>query len=502
MQHRYSLISEPWIPVIGQGKISLTDLFTSPVYRIGGSAIEQISLFRFLIAIAHSAYFPKNEDDWLQLGINGLISKIRQYLDKHQHEFDLYGDHPFLQLPEVKCSTAKPLSSIFPEIASGNTTVLTQNQVSRIFTDAEIALNLLTLMSFALGGKKTDNSIVLSPGYLGKQNDKRKPSSGRPGKALDSFGLLHTFVLGENVWETLWLNLWTKESFKDEKIKTAFPDGLGQAAWEMMPQGEDCAIAKRLKRTLLGHLVPLSRFCLIQGQSIYLTEGIHFPDRKEGFIDLTASVILGKKNRVLWTDPNKRPWRELASILSANRSQPNLYNMQLSIFFNHLKNCRALNREKNLTLWSGGLCVSSNAGEQYISGTDDYVESSIELTYQEFTEELWYLAFCQEMSELEHVALTLRKSVDTYNNQMKLANTNTPLMAVNDFWIMAESLCQKIVNACAMEGDEGQKAICTLQKISRSLAVGIYSKFCPYSTAHQMQAWASCYPNFDSKQRK
>ena len=162
MNKSFSLVSNPWLPVVGYGEKSLYEIFSNPFPLIGGNPIEHISIFKLLLAIAQSAITPKDEKEWLDLTAEGLAREALKYLQFHENKFNLYGPEPFLQMPVVKGVGAKPFSVVVPEIASGNTTVLTQTQTNRVLSDAELTLNLLTLQSFALGGKKTDNSLVLT----------------------------------------------------------------------------------------------------------------------------------------------------------------------------------------------------------------------------------------------------------------------------------------------------------------------------------------------------
>ena len=493
MTKSFSLISQPWIPVTGLGKKSLREIFSTPFSSIGGNPIEHISLFKFLLAITQSAVTPKDENEWLNLTAEKLAQKALMYLQNHENCFDLYGPRPFLQMPQVKTIAPKPFAVVVPEIASGNTTVLTQSQTTRNFSDAELALHLLTLQSFALGGKKTDNSLILTKGYKGKSK------SGKPGCSLEQSGLLHTYVQGQNIWETLWLNLWTEDQLLSDKARVLFPSGKGQVVWEKMPEGEDCATAKMLRGTLLGRLVPLGRFCLIKDQDIHLTEGIQYPNSKDNIYDTTASVTLGDKPRVLIVNPMKRPWRELTSILSTVQSQPTLYCAQLSIFNKHCQTLLNADRQhlsKEVHFWSGGLRVSNQAGEQFVSGSDDYVESNFRLSLQELTESAWYSLFCKEIQSLNIKASKLNKSIRLYCQDMKL-DGNVAKLGENLFWTQAETLCQNIIDACAesnvLEQTQSLKVI--HQKVSE-ITNQIYSSLCPNSTSRQLMSWTKFHPNF------
>ena len=75
--------------------------------------------------------------------------------------------------------------------------------------------------------------------------------------------------------ETLWLNLFSKEQLNELAY---WLNGLGIAPWERMPDGEDCEIARDLKESYLGRLVPLSRFCFLAEEGLHYSEGIIFSD--------------------------------------------------------------------------------------------------------------------------------------------------------------------------------------------------------------------------------
>mgnify|MGYP000423271762 CR=1 FL=1 len=93
-----------------------------------------------------------------------------------------------------------------------------------------------------------DNSITLTPGYQGKS------ATGKSGPAVASKGLLHSFLLSNDLWHSLWLNLLSQEQIAAAKV---FPAGVGTAPWEVMPMGEACTTAQQLQQSLMGRLVPL-----------------------------------------------------------------------------------------------------------------------------------------------------------------------------------------------------------------------------------------------------
>lgn len=202
---KFNLIDEPWIPFADHDLASLSQAFSMPLpASTSGSPLTKITLFKFLLSIAQAAFTPKDDKEWLDMGSQGLGDRALAYLKKQHDKFWLYGDQPFLQFPACAKAERKSCGTVMPEVASGNTTWLSHQQLEWKLTDAEKALLLLQQMSLCLGGKKADNKLVFSGGY-------EKTSSSKPGPAVCHKGLLHSFLLGDNLLQSLWLNLLTAE---------------------------------------------------------------------------------------------------------------------------------------------------------------------------------------------------------------------------------------------------------------------------------------------------
>lgn len=490
MKNSFNLIDEPWIPVVGAGRISLGQLFDNPSYRdLGGNPLERIALMKLLLAVAQAAATPADETAWKHLGAVGLAQKCRAYLAQWHERFYLYGDHPFLQLPQVQAAALKSDGTFLPEIATGNTTVLKHGQVERTLDDSERALLLVCQMAFALGGKKADNSVVLSPGYAGKSK------SSKPGPAIPFRGLLHSFFVGQNLHETLWLNLLTTQQVEQSMV---FPAGVGIAPWEQMPSGEDCPLAQALKQSLIGRLVPLSRFCLLVEEGMHCTEGIAHPNYKEGVADPTVAVdYSGKDPKVLWVDPEKRPWRELTALLGfiEQDSAKGYTSLQLQAGLG-----RARHTIDAFAIWSGGLRVSSNAGEQYATGSDDYVESSVWL-YSNILGEIWFRQLKAEMDALNNLAKALYACVIGYCKAQKMDGAKAAAQATSQFWQLCERQFQALVDACGTDEENTQQRAQLRHLLSR-YALQTYDSFCPQDTARQLDEWAKHRPNFSKYLRQ
>jgi CRISPR system Cascade subunit CasA len=472
----FNLVDEKWIPVADYSLASLNEIFSRFDLRaLGGNPIQKISIIKLLLAIAQAAYTPKDDDDWKRLGKNGIAEKSLEYLKREKDCFWLYGEKPFLQMPLVINARLQSLGAVSDGIVTGNTTVLFQSQVEHKLTDAEKAQLVVELGNFAFGGKKTDKLIILSNDCIKK--------TGKPGPALGYNGFLHSFLIGSSIFETLWLNMLTEEQIKE--IPFAIK-GLGIPPWEKMPIGEDCARAKELKETYLGRLVPLSRFFLLENDNLHYTEGIIYQNYLTGSFDISTAInFSGEKSRALWVNTEKKPWRELTSLLAFLTSQKkdffDCYQLRLGLD-------RAKKTEmKSISIWSGGLRVSGNSGEQYCSGSDDFVESefSLEMSCLNLP---WFQRFKKEMEIIEELAKDVYKCTLGFLKQQNSANKSQAGRASNLFWQLAEHSFQKLIKSC------NDKTFMMIRPIFMKEAQRAYDIFCYNETARQLDAWAANKP--------
>lgn len=500
MENRFNLIDEPWIPVVDIGHVSLKEIFSNPKLRaLGGNPVQKIALTKLLLAIAQSASTPADDNDWQQTGWQGMADNCLRYLEKWHDRFYLYGDNPFLQMPTIRKAEVKSLGVLSPEVSTGNTTILTETQKEQKANDADKAVTVIVQMGFGLSGKKTDNSVVLTTGYQGKQNDKGKPASGKAGTAVGHMGLLHSFWLGNSIVHSVWLNLFTREDIAELVM---YPT-LGIAPWEQMPIGEDDEIARALKTSLIGRLLPMSKFCLLADEGIHYTDGIAHPGYLEGKADPTASVdFTQKKPKALWVNPSKRPWRELTALLQfiEQNKVGGFDTPQLKCTFK-----RVSRNTEQFAVWSGGLRISSNAGEQYASGTDDYVQSEIWLASRQFGT-LFLEHLKHEMTQLDAIQKQLWGAVIRYFRQLsdidKSSSGKSQSFVANQaekatviFWQLCERKAQSLIIACESR-DETQVQRLQLRKIFIAYATQVFDQMCPNNSARQMDAWAQARPNF------
>lgn len=486
----FNLISEPWIELQNGKAISLLEAFGDQnIPMLAGTSIEKISIFKLLLAVAQSAFTPDNEEQWHTVGFEGFKSRAIVYLKNNVEKFNLYGEKPFLQYPELqgRCRDAE-ISNFLPHVASGNTTILFDSQQATLLDDKCKARLLIVQMGFGFGGKKADNSLLLTLNYEGKSK------TAKSGPSLGFMGFMHNFWLDENsLVRSIWMNLISRRAAKSHLNKE-----VGTAPWDSRPTGEDCDVAKTLKNTYMGRLVPVSRFCLIQGNNLLITEGIAHPSYLEGQADPSIAQKQGKpKPKILWVNPELKPWRQLPALLSYLGKNNDGYECPQLRFVN--ERFQLLDQE-NVVLWSCGTAVSSNAGEQYLSGKDDSVDSTVVFPINVF-DQTWYDRFTAHFERLDNVARSLYSATSRYYSDMKADGAEHAKRCSNSYWLGLESDLDKLIELCQSHPIESEPSQRFIQK-TNNYAWSLYDKFTGKETARQISAWAKNKPNFNFSGKK
>jgi len=520
MENRFNLIDEPWIPVADYGRVSLRDIFSNHDYQsLGGNPVQKIAVFKLLLAIAQAATTPADDREWKELGAHGMAEKCLAYLDKWYDRFYLYGDKPFLQMPAVLDAinkrTAKRLhiaktpgkkrdaelsgapkdlgAGFYPDLPSDNNTVFSHTLVDKNLQDYEKALFVVTLMNFSFGGKRVEADLCsLSGEKLGNRH------TAKAGPSIGGFwGYLHSFAMAERLLFSLWINLYTE---RDISSAGAWEFGLGRPAWEEMPNNETDDYANRYKNSYMATLIALSRFVLLRDDGIYYLEGLVYPSTRDGWYEPSLALDRGGKDiKVKYVDPEKRPWRELEGLLgfaiSGQSTGFECHGIKLGID-------RARENIPLISIWSGGLRVSSNSGDQSVKQSDDFVESNIWLESSVLGQS-WFNQLKVEMEELKNLSDKLWVSVFNYfktlkaDNGKKIENTyagKISKQAQSMFWQLCERDFQDLVGNCETTEEQRQQR----QKLRRKFASyqhQSYDFYCPNRTARQIDAWAQNRPN-------
>jgi CRISPR system Cascade subunit CasA len=144
-------------------------------------------------------------------------------------------------------------------------------------------------------------------------------------------------------------------------------------------------------------------------------------------------------------------------------------------------------------IWSGGLRVSSNAGEQYVTGSDDFVESQVRLN-SEILGEIWFTQLKKEMDALDGMAKNLYGRIQGYFKEHTADGSKIAPQGTRLFWQLCERDFQTLVDHC----DQTEEAAIARQKLRQRFAGYVhqaYDKFCPRDSSRQLDAWAKCRPN-------
>lgn len=519
MDKRFNLIDEAWIPVAGVGRVSLAQIFQNPDYRaLGGNPVQKIALMKLLLAIAQAAYTPADEDEWRTLGAQGLADKCLAYLQQWHDRFYLYGERPFLQMPAIEelidARTAKQVAAantagkkaeaiekgmpknlgagFYPDLPSENNTLLSHTLIPRKMTDADCAVFIVTLMSFAFGGKRVEADLEnLSGETLGNRyNAPAGPSLG----GWD--GQLHCFPTTSSLLGSLWINLMSEEKLKGFG---AWSGGVGRPLWEEMPTKEKDAFSTRYQSTYQAALLAMSRFTLLKGDGIIYMDGIQCPKVANGWIEPSLLIDKGAAPpKVKYVDVKKKPWRELDSLLAFNvfASQTGFECIALKVGIDRLAD-----HFDDFFIWTGGIKVTSNSGDQSVKQADDFVESQINLKTAWITgveDGLWFSQVTSEMAGLDSNAKALFGCVRAYFKEQqvdeKKGGKRLAELAENHFWQLCERDFQYLLDSCEQD-EASQESRKKLRRRFASYVSQAYDQYCPKDTARQLDAWAKCRPN-------
>lgn len=485
-ENRFNLLYEKWIPVEGGRKSSLLEVF-SPDHKglIGGNAIQKISLYKLLFCIAQDAVSLGNREEWEEMEISGFSQMCIDYLNKYRDCFWLYGEKPFLQYPELESKDMKDnpiLISYIPDIAAENDTIIRETQTCPPKDDAERALFVLSLVSYALGGKR-----VAAPDKFRSQADERgKSAKSSPGLGSGNIaGYQHSFIICKSILETVYNNYFTDDEIKDTKClkDSTLPP------WRQMPSLEISSYNDLYRSSVWAWFISLSRAVLLTSDGIKYGENLVYTGKWfEPFISIN------QEDRVLIVDTTKKPWRNLPALLvESNVSQASGY--RCFAISSHLK--RARESVNEFSIWSGGLRVRGNSGDQSIKQNDDFVESSMNFESC-ILGERFYGNLRNIIEYADTIESDLRKAISRYywklgfeKNKMELTKS-----ASIEFWNEMDRISQEFADSA----DSEEQMNVVKNKIFR-ISRNIYDCECTKVTARQIMAWQKYRP-FQNKEEK
>lgn len=311
MTTTFSLLQEPWIPLIANGGTrafgSLRDTLLRPAawQGIGASnPIEALALHRLLLAICHRGIGPGDPEDRADLLEDWPSQRLEDYLDCWAERFDLFHpEHPFLQVPGLAEAGLKPVpwTRLAPARSSGAERILWDRSLDahpEVITPAQAAVTLVAYLQF------TPSGLV-----------RALRSSAEQGPAC---GLLLTLPTGSTLQETLALSL---------VPQTEDDHDLDQASWENAALTIEALKTKdSATKPLRGpadRYTWLSRALLLTpGASItHLFCGAGLAPALSSTPDPMSAVVSGKKSSFpLKLREDRAMWRDF-HVLTGDRSK-------------------------------------------------------------------------------------------------------------------------------------------------------------------------------------
>jgi len=505
-----NLTGDPWIPVVYEiGVHKLVSLYTlyADAEKIRDLCVtppQRIAVMRLLICITQRALNgPEDEKSWSTCKTH-ISSRTLEYLKQEEDKFELYENNPFLQVKDLSaeqkdCFKTR-LDKFDIRLSCGHAHTLYDHRAasveSRSHADGWIALALLTLQNFALGGGQSTKAKWSKKLIDGSANGKKNnnftagPSAGSK---------LFTVLRGQSLLDSIHLNIIPKSH-----VKNAIPTAsFGTPVWEdFPPKYESAVIDKRHRYTFLGRLVPLARFLRVSARDHRMVElftnGLAYSETPDDFRDpmltVTASFADGQESqRFLRIAPNKHPWREFYAI--AARTDYG------ALALKHLDILSRSRPSQVVDVWVGGLLSNQgnpleeaewnftfSAGSLYAIDLGRYEEGVRWASNGEISLKLAVGAYLEELSvsefqRREDAQFKYRRN----DRRSRKFRNNVFEKAILHFWGMLDNSYGKLLDICTKTNGNVNGQWCPV--VFRALNQA-YEYACPHKAPRQIQAFA------------
>lgn len=493
-ENTYNLIDEPWIPVLMQNgtnrSVSLSDIFADNKGDIADLALnpyERVAVFRLLLCIAQAATEIRTERDWF-LARESVGPAVTNYLKKWRGRFFLFGKDAFLQVDCLAPGGTIPDTSrliIYSSHHFGSSLfcheIDTRSKVPLSWPI--LAISLLVYLNYSASG---GTPICI-------WNDSATRQVGAAASPCRSQSKLFTFVLGESLLESVWMNLLTDNQLRSLNISK------GRPCWEFL--FDDCnsvennttswlgPIDKTSRRvispTLLGVLVPLSRFIKLKQaeSSCLICEGFSFPSWR----DPSATYYRNETEEIVPIRVNSKrlPWRDLSSILELGTGKGG------AIALEHLATLsQRITADTLFSIWTGGVYSDADRDKDMFAGEWRFTRQMSALRKQALAD---YQAAIK-IAEIQQDYLI--SAAIAYSESMKMLKVKNDKkreifrptdIAESAYWdILSQPVNQRIVKN--VESDIS--LMNDWKKACRIAAEEAYRRACPAATARQMEAYA------------
>lgn len=470
-----NLTLDPWIPVIGadgrRRHVSLQDLFASAheLRDLSVQPHEKIALLRLLICITQAALDgPENSEAW-ETCRGAIQPAVKNYLETWTPSFELFGNGPrFLQVPGLKAAKedgdCTPATKLDLALASGNNASLFDNAagVPRVVEPGRLALTLLAFQCFAPGGRIG----------VAKWNTVDTPSEGSSNHApCTPSGMLHSFLQGGSLLESVHLNLLNKEAGSE-----LGPKGWGRPVWELPVNaaGDKEAIANTTG-SYLGRLVPLSRAIRLdaEGRRMILANGLDYPLAPIFREPAATMVQRDKEAAVLGVSLSRSIWRQLSAITVKRSSNKDMISGPLAL--------GNIDGTQSCTLWIGALATDKAKIQDVVEAAYDVPAGMFRDAGRKIYEEGVALAGLWQEA--------VSKGVKAYAGTMKLEPVPYE-RARQHFWTAIEQHVPTLLKLADTPEEAGDLKVSDWGKGVKEAAHASFAFACPRQTPRQIQAYA------------
>jgi CRISPR system Cascade subunit CasA len=429
------------------------------------------------------------------------VPSALDYLRRWQPTFELFGKgQRFLQVANLNRPTTKSnggdddegnsTSKLDLALATGNNTTLFDNAggSGRTFTAAELALMLTTFQCFSPCGTIGVALWNGSPTLGWDSYPKVKPGQSAHAPCL-SGNLLHSYLRGRSLLDTLHSNMITKEQVE----RMYGYDAWGKPEWEILPsKSTDKGAVQNATMSYLGRLVPLSRAVQFadDGRAMTLANGLEYPrypEWREASATIVTRSVKKQPTRVaLRAYVDKDTWRELHA-LTVIAVDKNTNGGPVAL--------RNLTDDEDFDLWVGGLVAAGNGK------LVDSTESVFHIPATMLTETSQKV-YEQGVSYAEKTELRLMRAVSVYHKElgdkldrpeMKNRRRQIQSKAAAEFWTDIESAVARLLEVAAAPGSLGLKVEWHKTGWGQSVwraARAAYERACPHETPRQIRAYA------------
>lgn len=329
--------------------------------------------------------------------------------------------------------------------------------------DTRSTLNLLTFQCFSPGGR------IGVAKWRGKDTPRNGSSNHAP---CTPSSMVHAFLLGRNLLETLHKNLLTKESVSDAYGSSRW----GSPLWEMpVADADDKPAVENATLTYLGRLVPVSRTIHLSdcGHSIILANGLDYPIFP-AFRESTATVIKRKEELVVLPASTTRSlWRQLAAISVMRRAGADAVSGPLAL--NHLATV------SDTMLWVGALVTDK-------AKIEDVVESIYSLPKDMFSE-FGRAAYERGVAYAEEREGKLIQSIKACASSLKVTSPAYD-RARQHYWTRIEQHLSDLFTLARDPDLAANLPDCAWGKAVQAAAFEAYEQSCPRQTPRQIEAYA------------